>query len=207
MAGRRRGQASVAERQCAVTRIVRPRDELIRFVVDPQGKVVPDLKARLPGRGVWITAARDVLEQAVRKGHFSRAFRRPVIVDADLPDLVGTLLRRAALSALALANKAGAVTAGFAKVEEAIAKGRVAALIHAGEAAADGRRKLDSALRRARPEAPIVCLFTAEELSLALGRTNVIHAAVTGSGAGAGFLGAVARLERFGAGSAAFAAA
>jgi hypothetical protein len=168
---------------------------------------VPDLKERLPGRGAWITAASDVVAQAVRKGLFGRAFRRQVKADSALPELVGSLLRRSALGALGLARKAGAVTAGFAKVERAIDKGEVAALIHATEAAADGRGKLDAKLRRISPEAAVLTAFGGEELSLALGLPNVIHAAVTGGGAGAGFLRAVARLERFGAGSAAFAAA
>jgi len=199
--------AAAAERQCAVTRIVRPREALIRFVVDPEGRVVPDLKARLPGRGVWVTAAADVVAEAARKGHFARGFQRTVAVAPDLATLVESLLARAALGALALANKAGQVVAGFAQVAEALDRGRVAGLIHAAEAAEDGKRKLDSKLRGGDPDAPVVGRFTGEELSLALGRPYVVHAAVTGGGAGAGFLTAVARLERFGAGSAAFAAA
>lgn len=194
-------------RQCAVTRAVRPLDELIRFVVDPDGRVVPDLKRRLPGRGASVTAARDVIAEAVRKGHFARAFRRPVQAEAQLADLVETLLAKAALGQLALANKAGEVTVGFAKVAAAIDKDRAAALIHAADGSDDGKGKLDGKLRARRPGAPVVTRFTSEELGLALGGPNVIHAAVSGGGASAGFLGAVARLERFGAGSAAFVAA
>ncbi len=193
-------------RQCAVTRVVRPLDELIRFVVGPDGRVVPDLKRRLPGRGAWVTAAADTVARAAAKGAFARAFRRPVTVDPDLAALVDGLMVKAALGALSLANKAGEVISGFAKVEAAIEAGKAAALIHAEEAADDGRRKLDAKLTRLRPGAPVIGAFKGEQLSLALGRPNVVHAAVTGGGASAGFLGAVARLEQFRAGSAAFAA-
>lgn len=195
------------QRQCAVTRIVRPRDELIRFVVDPEGRVVPDLKRGLPGRGAWVTAAADMVAQATAKGIFARAFRQPVKVDQSLVPLVEGLLEKAALAALSLANKAGQVIVGFDQVDGAIRGGKVAALLHASEAAQDGRRKLDGKLARIRPQAPVIGAFNAEQLSLALGRPNVVHAAVTEGGASAGFLGAVARLERFRVGSAAFAAA
>jgi predicted RNA-binding protein YlxR (DUF448 family) len=191
-------------RQCAVTRASRAPDELIRFVVGPDGDVVPDIGRRLPGRGVWVTAAADTVSQAVRKGVFPRAFRSAVRVAPDLPDLVDSLLARSALGYLSLANKAGEAIFGFAKVEEAIAKGKVAGLIHAAEAAADGCRKLDDRLRRLRPQAVVVREFTGAELSLALGRPNVVHAAVTGGGASAGFLGTAARLDRYRAGGAAF---
>lgn len=210
MANANRRDDSQVQRQCAVTRISRPVAALIRFVADPDGGVVPDLKRALPGRGVSVTCARDVIETAVRKGVFARALKRSVRVDESLPAQVEALLVQAALGRLALANKAGQVVAGFVKVEAAIAKGSVAGLVHAAEAAADGRRKLDGAF--ARPSgghagAPVLICFSAEQLSLALGRANVIHAAVTGSGAGAQFLAAAARLERYRAGSAAYAAA
>lgn len=207
MARRATSGAGETQRQCAVTRMVRPPDELIRFVLDPEGQVVPDLKRRLPGRGAWVTAAADVVAQAARKGAFARAFRQPVEVGPDLAVLVETLLAKAALGALSLANKAGEVIVGFSKVEAAIEAGKAAALVHAAEASADGRRKLDGKLARARPGAPVIDGLNGEQLSLALGRPNVVHAAVTGGGASAGFLGAAARLERFRAGSAAFAAA
>lgn len=207
MAGSTTSETGATERQCAVTRIVRPLDELIRFVLDPEGRVVPDLKRRLPGRGAWVTAAADTVAQAAAKGAFARAFRQPVKVDPDLAGLVEGLMEKAALGALSLANKAGQAIVGFVKVETAIAAGEVVALVHASEAAPDGRRKLDGKLARIRPEAPVIGGFNGEQLSLALGRPNVVHAAVTDGGASAGFLGAAARLERFRTGSAAFAAA
>ena len=198
-------------RLCAATRIRRPVDELLRFVIDPDGRVVPDLKHRLPGRGVWLTASSEIVASAVRKRLFARAFRQTVEVDAALPDVVEGLLAKAALGALSLANKAGVVVVGFDAVERAISAGGVIALVHARDASQDGCRKLDGKYLRglANSEAgPVVVRsFNADELSLALGRPNVVHAAVTDSGASANFVAAVERLERFRAGSAAFAVA
>ena len=198
-------------RHCAATRQRRPVDELLRFVVDPDGRVVPDLKRRLPGRGVWLTASADVVEMAVARRIFARAFRRAVKVDAGLPEMVEGLLAKAALGRLGLANKAGAVVVGFDTVDRAISAGDASALLHASDAAEDGCRKLDGRYVRSLESAdcePIVLrLFNADELSLALGRPNVVHAAVSVSGAGANFVAAAERLQRYRAGSAAFAVA
>jgi len=188
-------------RQCAVTRIRCPEDDLLRFVLDPEKRVVPDLKRKLPGRGVWITATRESVDRAVRRKSFARGFREAVIVDPDLADAVGHLLRRAALQDLALANKAGCVVAGFAKVEKAMGGDKPVVLLHASEAAADGRRKLDRLVRggmdadgKIRP--PITC-FTSLEVSAALGRHNVMHAAITQDGAGQKFAGSALRYMRY----------
>jgi ribosomal protein L7Ae-like RNA K-turn-binding protein len=128
-------------------------------------------------------------------------------VPEGLAAQVDRLLADAALSALALANKAGEAVFGTAKIEEAIAKGRVLALIHAREAAEDGCRKLDGKFRGMRGETPVpaVSAFTADELGLASGRTNVIHAALIQGGAALRFLAAASRVERYRKGSAAFA--
>ena len=201
-----RADAEDAVRRCAVTRARRPRDELIRFVLGPDGTVVPDLKEKLPGRGVWLTAAQDTVSSAVKRKVFSRAFKSEAKVPEDLAGQVERLLTETALSALALANKAGEAAFGYAKVEEAIAGGRVLALIHAEEAAEDGCRKLDgkafgvSGGRRI----PAIRAFGADELSLATGRTNVIHAALIQGGAAQRVLAAASRLERYRKGEAAF---
>lgn len=203
--------AKARVRQCALTRVCRDPQDLIRFVLDADGHVVPDLKRRLPGRGVWLTAARDVIAEAAKAGVFPRAFRRPVIVGDDLPERVEQLLARAALGRLSLSNKAGQVVSGFHKVDQALGRDPVAALIHASDAAADGCAKLDakhakvSASQEGQPK--VVACFNNEELSLALGRSNVVHAAVIKGGATTSFLDAAAKLERFRAGGAAFAAA
>lgn len=185
------------ERTCVVTRRTGSPDELIRFVLDPEGVVTPDLKRKLPGRGVWVTArAKDVAE-AVKKRAFTRGFKGEAKASADLPALVDALLERDCLQALSLANKAGGVIAGFAKVEAAIAKGQVAGLLHARDGGADGVRKLGQALRRvgAGDATPQIILFDSGQLDLAMGRTNVIHAALVKGPAGAGLLARCAKLE------------
>jgi predicted RNA-binding protein YlxR (DUF448 family) len=194
-------------RRCALTRARRQKDDLIRFVLGPDGTVVPDLKEKLPGRGVWLTAARDSVAEAAKRNVFARALKTQARPAPDLADLVDRLLAEAALQAFALANKAGEVTFGHAKVEEALAKAPVLALVHAREAAEDGCRKLDGKARAARAGAPIpaICALGTDELGLASGRTNVIHAALIQGGAARRFLAAAQRLERYRKGSIAFA--
>ena len=198
--------ADDAVRACALTRVRRPKDELIRFVLGPDGVVFPDLKERLPGRGVWLTAAHDVIAEAAKRNVFARALKAQAKVPEGLADQVAWLLAEAALSALSLANKAGEAVFGKAKVEEAIAKGRVLALLHAREAAEDGCRKLDGKGRgMSEGRIPSIRAFGVDELSLASGRTNVIHAALIQGGAARNVLTAASRLERYRKGRAAFA--
>jgi uncharacterized protein len=189
-------------RQCAVGRTRGPEDDLLRFVLDPDQRVVPDLKRKLPGRGVWITAKRDAVDKAVRQRSFARGFRRAVTVDPDLAETVGDLLRRAALQDLALANKAGCVVAGSTKVGKALAGERRLVLFHAADAAFDGRRKLDRLTDAPGRDAdgdipPSLAGFTSAELSAALGRHNVMHAAITQDGAGRKFIGSALRYLRY----------
>lgn len=200
-------QTAHAARRCAVTRVERPKDGLIRFVLGPDGAVVPDLKGKLPGRGVWLTAAHDTVAEAVKRKAFSRALKANAKPAEGLADQVDRLLAEAALSALSMANKAGEVAFGHAKVEEALRKGGVIALIHASDAAEDGCRKLDGkALSTSGGRGiPAVRGFTADELGLASGRSNVIHAALIQGGAARKFLAAASRVERYRKGSAAFA--
>src|SRR3954454_1968141 len=108
------------ERTCVVTRLVKPVDELIRFVIAPDGTVVADLKRRLPGRGVWVTATRGAVDEAVKRRAFSRGFKREARAGADLGEEVGRQLERAALDALGIVLKSGRIAAGFAKTEGAI---------------------------------------------------------------------------------------
>jgi len=194
-------------RACALTRVRRPKDELIRFVLGPDGTIVPDLKEKLPGRGVWLTAAHDTVAEAAKRNVFARALKAEAKAPEGLAAQVDGLLAEAALSALSLANKAGEAVFGHAKVEEAITKGRVLALIHAKEAADDGCRKLDGKARGMGDGSPVpaVRAFSTDELGLASGRTNVIHAALIQGGAARKFLAAAARLERYRKGRAAFA--
>lgn len=193
-----RNSGAGRERMCAVTRTVRPVEQLIRFVVGPDG-VVPDLKRKLPGRGLWITADRATLTDAVARKVFARGFKRELRVEAELVDLTERLLVRAALDALAIAGKSGLVSAGFSKVEAALTRDRVAALLHAADGRPDGKSKLKTALWQ-RPDAEriaVVTKFTTAQLDLALGRSNVVHAALLAGPASDTFLARFARLERF----------
>src|SRR5688572_28168606 len=133
-----RTDRSATMRMCAVTREVRPIDELIRFVVSPQGEVVPDLKRKLPGRGLWVLASRRIVAEAVRRNQFSRGFKRDIRAAATLPADTEALLVRSCTEALAMVAKAGQVISGFAKVEGLLEQGRAGALIHASDGAADG---------------------------------------------------------------------
>jgi len=192
-------RGAARERFCVVTRTAKPEDELIRFVVDPDGTVVPDLKRRLPGRGLWVTGERAVLAQAVARKAFARGFRREVKVPADLVAATERLLERAILDALAMAGKSGLVAAGFAKAEAALMRDRIVGLVHAADAAADGLNKLRGILA-SRPDAakiPIIRAFGTDQLDLALGRSNVVHAALIAGPANDTTLARWTRLERF----------
>jgi uncharacterized protein len=207
-----RTEKSATMRMCAVSREVRPIDELIRFVVSPEGTVVADLKRKLPGRGLWVSASRQAVAEAVRRNHFNKGFKRDLRVTAALPSDTETLLVRSTVEALAMAAKAGQVVAGFGKVEDALrqlqagkVQGRagVEALIHASDGAADGIRKLDALVRPnagvngESNEISVVTSLTSEQLDLALGRSNVIHAAVLAGPASKTFLSRSQILVRY----------
>jgi len=198
-----RTQKSATTRMCAVSREVRPIDELIRFVVAPTGEVIPDLKRKLPGRGMWVSASRRSVAEAVRRHQFSKGFKRDVRVAPTLSADTEALLVRSVIHALAMAAKAGQVVSGFGKVEDALNRGETAALIHASDGAADGIRKLDAILRQRgekRGESPVIAtvnVLTSAELDLALGRANVIHAALLAGPASKTFLSRCQMLGRY----------
>jgi predicted RNA-binding protein YlxR (DUF448 family) len=199
-----RGAISVApgtERSCALTRDLKPVSALIRFVLGPAGEAVPDIKRKLPGRGIWITSTRAAIEEAIKRNVFARGFKRDVRVGKDLAAQTERLLESAALDALAMAGKAGGVVGGFSKVETAVDRDDILALIHAADGAADGKRKLDAALHRSRSEKPreiaVIAAFTGAQLDLALNRPNVVHAALLAGPGSETFLARVLRLERF----------
>jgi hypothetical protein len=174
-------------RLCAVTRRHKDPDDLIRFVLAPDDSIVPDLARRLPGRGVWVGATRRDVAAAIRQQAFARSLKRSVLVPDDLAHRVESLLGRRLADAISLARKAGLLVAGFAKVEEMIDLGRAVVLVHAADAAGDGVAKLDRKFRALRgPDGEaeaIVRELTSAELSLAIGRSNVVHAAASGGGA------------------------
>ena len=191
-----RGRAS--ERLCIATRTVRPVADLIRFVVGPDGAAMPDIKRKLPGRGIWVTATQDALGEAIRRQAFARGFKRQVRLPSDLVVRTERQLERAALEALAVAGKARLVAAGFAKAQAALLRGDAVALLHAAEASPEGTRKLDAASRHApgRP-LPVIGFLAAAQLDLALSRPNVIHAALLAGPISETFLARCRRLERF----------
>jgi len=161
-------------RRCIASGASKPRDALLRFVVDPAGTLVPDLGESLPGRGLWLSAERDALEKACARGLFARAARRPIAVAPDLIDEVERQLTARALEYLGLARRAGVLVAGFDKVQRALAERRVAVLIEASDGARHGRARLGALAR----DVPVIAHFDGATLSRNLGRDNVVHAAL-----------------------------
>ncbi len=193
------------DRTCIVTRKAGEPDGLIRFVVAPDGSVVPDVKRKLPGRGCWVTAERRFVDEAARKNLFRKAFKAEVTAPVDLGAMVDRVLSQNALGAIGLARKAGALATGAAKVEAAVRSGEALAVLHAREAQPDGVRKITQA-RRATihlggPAIDAYKLFSEAELGLALGALSVIHAALLAEDAGKAALKRVVALDRYRGGS------
>jgi predicted RNA-binding protein YlxR (DUF448 family) len=190
-----------SERLCAVTRQTLDPKDLIRFVLSPDGTVVPDVGRRLPGRGVWIGCERGLVEKAVASKLFAKSFRTRAEAPPDLAQQVDSLLVKRLAGTLSLANKAGLVVAGFEKVFATLDKGPVAALLHGSDAALDGRSKLDrkyQAIQASRGgSATIVNVLTIDQMSLAIGRGSVVHAALIPGGLSERFLEEAERLSRY----------
>ena len=193
--------ASGAERTCALTRELKPAADMIRFVVGPGGEAVPDVKRKLPGRGIWVTATRAAIEDAVKRNVFTRGFKRDVRVALNLAAQTEQMIERAALDALAIAGKGGTVISGFSRVETAVGRDDILAMIHAADAGDDGKRKLAATLHRNTTvksrEIVMIDMFTGAQLDLALNRPNVVHAALLAGPGSETFLARVARLTRF----------
>lgn len=193
------------QRRCIVTRAAGSPDAMIRFVRSPDGMVVPDLKAVLPGRGAWVAAAAGSVAEAVRRKAFPRAFKADTRVPDDLATQVEALLLARATEGLSLANKAGAVIAGAGQVEEAARKGHIMSVLHAREASEAESAKLDAlarAVARSRDRAVVIVAdLSSDEMGLALGRLHVIHAALVGDAAHAAVsemaLSRIARLATY----------
>jgi hypothetical protein len=180
-------------RRCIVTGEVRPKPELIRFVVGPGATIVPDISGRLPGRGLWTAARRDIVEQAVAKRLFARAARTQVVADTGLAEQVERLLTARCGEWLGLARRAGQAVAGFVKVRTLVASDGAAVLVEAADGGTDSRGKLQALA----PRLPVVDCLSAAELSAALGREHVVHAAVMPGGLAASLLVDAARLGGF----------
>jgi len=176
----------VPERTCILTRTTAARSALIRLALGPDGAVAPDIRARAPGRGAWIGVDRPALEIAHQKGKLkaalARAFKTGALtIPDDLPERIETALRQATLDRLGLEAKSGNLVVGGEKIETALRRGQVHLLIHADDAGADGTAKLDQALRvgsEGTQRQGLVFPGGRAILSLALGRQNVVHAAI-----------------------------
>jgi uncharacterized protein len=199
-------------RRCIATMESRSPREMIRFVLSPEGQVTPDLAARLPGRGAWVTSTHEAVELAVKKGAFARAFKAQAKTSPDFAAQVGGLLAKRVLAQLGLAKRAGDLILGFEKVREAIRDALPACLIEASDGAEDGRDKIIALMRgahgpdRDQPEGerpvnprlpPVIGCFSADELGMALGRERVIHACLKQGRFATSWMGELARLSGF----------
>ena len=170
------------ERRDLVSHQVMDESRLIRFVAGPDGQVVPDLGRKLPGRGLWVEASRASVETAVKKNGFTRAAKTRLNAPADLADLVERLLARRCLDQLGLARREGVLISGFEKSAAAIRGGKAAWVIEAADGSADGRGKLLALAKHPSPAPKICGAFSADDLSLALGLENAIHAVLLQGG-------------------------
>ncbi len=176
--GGRRKERGAPVRRCIASGQVRPKARLLRFVVDPAGLIVPDVLEKLPGRGIWVSADRASLEQAMARQLFARAVRAPVKLPERLLDEVETRLANRLISLLALARKAGLAVTGYEKVKGWLESGRAQILIQAS----DGSERGKSKLRPPGGSETRIEVLTARELGLAFGRENVIHGALASGG-------------------------
>lgn len=166
------------ERKCIATGESQPKAGLIRFCLGPDGQVVPDVLGKLPGRGIYVSATRAAIEQAVKKNLFSRAARQPVKVPEGLADLVESLVRQRTVDLLSMARKAGDAVTGYEKVKDWLVKGQAATLIQASDGSERGKTKLHAP----DGEKGFVGCLTAGEIGLAFGRERAIHAALAAGG-------------------------
>ena len=188
-------------RSCIVTRQKAERDQLIRFVASPDGKVVADLKDNLPGRGVWTLAKKQIVERAVQKQLFASGLKQPVKADEDLAELTGKLIEERALRSLAMAKKAGSIVTGFAKVDSAVRSGKVHLLLHARDAASDGKRKLANATafvdHMGGDKVEVFEQWSIDQMSHILGINNAVHVAAVYGGATNNLMAAISQLNAY----------
>ena len=194
-------RVAIPLRLCALTRVEKPADDLIRFVLGPDGAIAPDVTGKLGGRGVWVTATRLAVTDAARRNVFAKSLKMNAKPTADLADVVERQLLERVRQALSFTNKAGLVTSGFTKVEKALEAGRVVVLLAAADGADDGSDRLERkflAISAAHGRVAMLtrCLGIAD-LSLAIGRPNVVHACLAQGGQTRAFLKECRRLERY----------
>ena len=194
MTGERSATAErVPERRCIATGASLPKSELVRFVIGPEGNVVPDIRNKLPGRGVWVKSQRTALDKAVRKGMFYRHFRRHSTVPEDLADEVERQLASRVVEYVSLARKAGAAVAGFEKVHAELRRGTVALLLHARDCSERQFSKLGTQVCNIERCGSL----SSAELGMAFARGNVIYAALKVGALGSKTIEATKRLADY----------
>ncbi len=193
----RRAPRSEAIRRCLASGKRRPKEALIRLVVDPDGLLVPDLSERLPGRGLWIAPQRDMIAHAQRRRLFAKAAKSTVRVPEDLADQVEALMRQRCLDSIALARRAGEAVAGQEKVRSWLGSGRVAVLLEASDASEGGRKRMIGLAKAIGEGLRIFQIFTAAELGKAFGRDTSVHVALAPGGLATKLRREAARFEEF----------
>jgi len=188
--GQSKDRSDGPERKCIVTGEAQPKAGLIRFVVGPDNMIVPDLMEKLPGRGIWVSADRAALEQAVSKKLFARAAKQPVTLPDGLVDMVETAMVNRVTSLLAMARKSGEAVAGYEKVKDWLSKDYADVLIQASDGSERGKNKLSTPY-----EGSFIGWLTSNELGLAFGRETVIHAALGTGGLSKRVVEEAARLK------------
>jgi len=176
-AGQPKDRENGPDRKCIATGEVRPKSELIRFVLGPEGQIAPDIAAKLPGRGIYVSATRAALDKAVAKNLFTRAARQPVTVPEGLTDLIDAMLAHRVVDLISLARKGGRATAGYERVKDWLMKEEATVLIQASDGSERGKSKLSTPYRGS-----FIGWLTADELGRAFGRQTTIHAALGAGG-------------------------
>lgn len=186
-----------AQRRCLASGAIHPREQLLRFALAPDGSVVPDLANRLPGRGLWLTPDRRMVEKAMVRKLFARAARCSVTVPEDLAERVSRLMRESCLRLLGLARRAGETAAGYDKVHGLLKKGEAALLLQASDGSEAPRSRLRTLGVGQTPGLEVIELFTADELGEALGQSPRVHVAVLPGGLAERLRREAARLKAY----------
>ncbi|MEM7215784.1 MAG: RNA-binding protein [Pseudomonadota bacterium] len=184
-------------RTCIVSRSQKDRGEMIRFVLDPEKQVIPDIKQNLPGRGIWVTAQREMILNALKKKLFARGFKEQVSVDGNLAEITETLLEKNLGGLILMARKAGVLSTGMAKVEEQVRGGKASVVIQATDGSADGKDKLARLAKRQDTEVQLFEFSTKEQLDQLTGGVNTAHVALKASGITGQIEAALFKLENF----------
>ena len=165
-------------RTCIASGLSKPKDEMLRFVVGPDATAVPDLEERLPGRGLWLSAERDVVHTACARNLFAKRARRQVSVDVELAERVEGLLVKRCVELLQLARRAGILTIGFDEVRQRLMSGAAGLVVSAADGSPEGRRKI----AELAPDLPVLAALTGDELGVVMDRERIVHALVDPGG-------------------------